>query len=74
MAKPEYEFHRPMAEWLPAEGALGAVAGVRRRMLARDPTTGVYSSLTRFEAGVDTSSAGPARHDYWEEVCAPWNG
>jgi hypothetical protein len=68
MAKPKHEFHQPAAEWLPAEGALGAVAGVRRKILARDPVTGVYTSLTRFEAGVDTSPAGPARHDYWEEV------
>ena len=68
MAKPEYEFHQPMAEWRPAEGALSAVTGVWRQVLARDPATGVYTSLTRFEPGVDTSPAGPARHDYWEEV------
>jgi hypothetical protein len=68
MAKPEHEFHEPEAEWLPAGGALGAVVGVRRRILARDPVSGVETTMTRFAAGVDTSPAGPARHDYWEEV------
>jgi hypothetical protein len=65
MGKPEYEFHLPAAEWLPADGP---VRGIWRQVLAEDPTTGAYTGLIRYEPGVDTTPNGVARHDYWEEV------
>jgi hypothetical protein len=65
MAKPEYEFHLPASEWLPADGS---VQGIWRQVLAEDLTTGAYTGLIRYEPGVDTTPNGVACHDYWEEV------
>ena len=65
MGKPEFEFHLPSADWVPAPGA---VAGIWKQVLANDPDTGTYTGLTRYEVGVDTSANGTACHDYWEEV------
>jgi hypothetical protein len=65
MPKPEYEFHAPSAQWLPAGGK---VTGIWQQVLANDPATKSYTGLTRYEPGTDTSPNGPAVHDYWEEV------
>ena len=65
MPKPEYEFHTPTGEWLPASGK---ATGIWQRVLSSDPETRSYTGLTRYEPGTDTSPNGPAVHDYWEEV------
>ena len=38
------------------------------RILARDPSRGLLTRLVHWEPGLDTSSAGPVAHDYFEEV------
>lgn len=65
MPKPEYEFHTPTGEWLPAGGK---TTGIWQQVLSSDHETGSYTGLTRYEPGTDTSPNGPAVHDYWEEV------
>ena len=67
MPKSEREFF-PVEEvdWTPAMG--GQVPGLYERILASDPSTGVATRILRFEPGTDTTSAGPQRHDFWEEV------
>jgi len=42
--------------------------GVSERVLARDPDRGLLTRIVRWEPGLDTSSAGPVAHDYFEEV------
>jgi hypothetical protein len=42
--------------------------GVSERILARDPSHGLLTRMVRWEPGLDTSSAGPVAHDYFEEV------
>ena len=65
MAKPELEFFDSDAlPWSSVEGS----AGVSERVLSADPGTGLLTRLLRWDPGVDTSGAGPAVHDYVEEV------
>ncbi|MEU9880126.1 cupin domain-containing protein [Streptomyces phaeochromogenes] len=65
MSGPELEFHRPDGPWLvPA----GAGPGVEECVLAEDPGSGRRTALVRWAPGADTSAAGVARHDVWEEV------
>lgn len=64
--KPELEFTAVEAvDWVPA---VPGVAGQWERILAADPATGVRSRILRFDPGVDTSTLGVLRHDFWEEV------
>ena len=42
--------------------------GVSERILAREPSNGLRTAMVRWEPGLDTSSAGPVAHDYFEEV------
>ena len=67
MAKPEREFF-PVSEvdWTPAMG--GLVPGLFERILSTDADSGVASRMLRFDAGTNTSAAGPQIHDFWEEV------
>lgn len=65
MAKPELEFHAPTGEWTPA---FPGADGIWEQILSRDPKSGDYTRLMRFEPGADASSAGRLVHDYWEEV------
>jgi ChrR Cupin-like domain len=63
--KPALEF-APIAgrPWTPVPGQPGA----SERVLARDEATGMLTRMLRWDPGVDTSPAGPAVHDYVEEV------
>ena len=63
MGKPEYEFHAPSGPWRD----IGA-AGVEEQILSRDPDTGSYTRLLRFEAGSSSVELGTQVHDFWEEV------
>lgn len=65
MPKPEYEFQTPAGEWRPAGGD---APGIWEQILARDPDSGDYTRLMRFEAGADSSVNGTLTHDFWEEV------
>ena len=65
MAKPELEFQKPTGEWRPAFPRAG---GIQEQILSRDPETGDYTRLMRFEPGADASSAGRLVHQFWEEV------
>ncbi len=42
--------------------------GVSERILARDPERGLLTRVVRWDPGLDTSSAGPVAHPYFEEV------
>lgn len=42
--------------------------GVSERVLARDPDSGLLTRLVRWDAGLDTSSAGQVMHEHFEEV------
>ncbi|HZS03115.1 MAG TPA: cupin domain-containing protein [Chloroflexota bacterium] len=65
MPKPEYEFYDPeTVPWQPVPG----MPGLSERILSRDPDSGDYTRLLRFEPGADTSPLGVQRHDFWEEV------
>ena len=66
MSKPEFEFF-PATDvgWTPVPGT---VAGLKERILARDPASGVATRMLRFEPGTDTSVNGTLTHDFWEEV------
>ena len=65
MTKPELEFFdSDTVEWRPVPGQPGAHEGV----LAADPAGRLLTRLTRWDAGFDSSSAGPVAHDYVEEV------
>ena len=63
--KPETElFHTETRPWSPGTLRPGAA----ERILARDPGRGLLTRMVRWEPGLDTSSAGPVAHDYFEEV------
>ena len=69
MKQPECEFWDPFApeyadRWQPIEG----VDGLSELVLARDPETGSYSRLLKFEPGTDTTPMGVQRHDFIEEI------
>jgi hypothetical protein len=66
VSKPECEFF-PATDvgWTPVPGP---VPGLRERILAQDPKTGVATRLLRFDPGTDTSPNGTLTHDFWEEV------
>ena len=66
MSKPEHEFFDP--ETLPWQPVAGAPAELSERILSRDPDSGDYTRLLRFEPGADTSAMGVQTHDFWEEV------
>ena len=66
MAKPELEFQDTSAQpWQPVSGA---VPGIWERILSRDPQSGDYTRLMKFDPGVDSSSNGVLVHDHWEEI------
>ncbi len=65
MPKAELEFHFPSADWTPAGDV---VEGIWERILSRDPDTGSYTRLLRFEPGVSSEPNGTLTHDFWEEV------
>jgi hypothetical protein len=65
MAKPAIEFFDAEAiPWRPVPQQ----PGVSERLLAHDPASGLLTRMVRWAPGLDTSSAGPAAHDYFEEV------
>lgn len=65
MPKEEREFFDvEEIPWRPVAGQ----AGLQERILSRDPESGDYTRLLRFEPGADTTPAGVQRHDFWEEV------
>ena len=65
MPKTEREFFSTKTvDWTPT----GGVDGLSERILATDPESGVASRMLRFDAGTNTSSAGPQAHEFWEEV------
>ncbi len=49
--------------WTPAQ-----LPGLFERILSTDVATGTSTRVLRFDPGVDTSSAGPQAHPFWEEV------
>jgi hypothetical protein len=61
---------KPALEFFPVESVPWSEVspGVSERVLARDPERGTLTRILRWEPGLDTSSAGPAVHDYVEEV------
>ena len=66
MPKPEFEFFDPEGV-IPWEN-IPEVAGLKQRILSRDPETGDYTRMLRFEPGTDTTPMDVQRHDFWEEV------
>ena len=65
MGKPAIEFvDVETVPWSP----VAQQPGVSERVLAYDPSTGLLTRMVKWAAGVDTSSAGPVAHDYFEEV------
>ncbi len=65
MPKPELEFFDVSSiPWQPVAG----VEGLYEKILSRDPGTGDYTRLLRFDPGCDTTPNGVQRHDCWEEV------
>jgi hypothetical protein len=67
MAKPEREFFLvEEVAWTPAQG--GLVPGLFERILSADSASGVATRILRFDAGTNTSVAGPQVHPFWEEV------
>ncbi|MGW1208137.1 cupin domain-containing protein [Streptomyces sp. NPDC002499] len=65
MSGPELEFFRPRGPW---RAPAGAGPGIEECVLAEDPDSGRRTALVRWAPGTDTSAAGVARHDVWEEV------
>lgn len=65
MAKPELEFQRPADKW---RQAFPGVEGAWEKILSRDPETGDYTRLVRFEPNTDVTGAGVLSHDFWEEI------
>jgi len=65
MAKPEVEFKDCDIhwQWRPVEGD---TLGVKEKIIAQDPETGVCSRLVKFPPGIETQ--GTLVHDFWEEV------
>jgi anti-sigma factor ChrR (cupin superfamily) len=70
MPKAEHEFFSPDSlPWEPVAGSPKAGvggAGVRQKILSRDPETGDVTRLLRFDPGVETTET--ITHDFWEEV------
>ena len=64
--KPELEFHTPRARWRRPAGS--AAVGIREQILARDPASGSYTRILRFDPGADSTPNGVQVHDFWEEV------
>jgi hypothetical protein len=65
MPKPELEFQVPAGEWTPAGGP---VAGISEQILSKDPESGAYTRLLRFDPGVSSEPNGTLQHEFWEEV------
>ena len=65
MPKPEFEFFDPSSM---ADHPVGGIPGLTEKILSRDPETGDYTRMLRFEPGTDTTPMGVQRHDFWEEV------
>ncbi len=65
MPKQEMEFFN--ADRIPWE-PIAAVPGLYEKILSRDPETGDYTRMLRFDPGADTSPMGVQRHEFWEEV------
>jgi len=64
MPKQEREFFDVSTiEWQPVEGG---PKGTYERILSRDPDTGSYTRILRFDPGVETTET--LSHDFWEEV------
>lgn len=64
---------KPLVEFTPVDDVAftqvtNAPEGVLEYVIARDADSGAVTRLLRFFPGVDTSSQGPACHDYWEEL------
>lgn len=65
MGKTEREFFDAEAvPWTPVTQR----PGVSERILARDPERGLLTRMVCWDPGVDTSSAGQAVHEHFEEV------
>ena len=64
--KPEREFF-PITD-VPFTPIDPRVPGLRERILARDEAAGVATRILSFAPGTDTSTLGPQRHAFWEEV------
>jgi hypothetical protein len=65
MAKPELEFQPPAGEW---QAAGERVDGIWEQILSKDPASGSYTRLLRFEPGVSSEANGTLTHEFWEEV------
>lgn len=64
MTKEEREFFDVSAiEWQPVRGG---PEGIYEKILSRDPDTGSYTRILRFDPGVETTET--LSHDFWEEV------
>lgn len=64
MAKAELELHG--TEGIPWRHAEGYPEGVSEKILNRDPETGSYTRLLKFEPGATTTET--MTHDHYEEV------
>lgn len=65
MGKTELEFFdTESVPWIPVPER----PGVSERVLARDAETGLLTRMVRWDAGLDTSGAGPVAHEHFEEV------
>ena len=64
--KPELEFHAPPGSWERPAGMLAD--GIREQILARDPASGSYTRILRFDPGADSTPDGMQIHEFWEEV------
>jgi len=65
MAKREFEFFDPSGI---AHVPVAGVDGLTEQILSRDDVTGDYTRMLHFRPGTNTSTMGPQRHDFWEEV------
>jgi len=65
MAKPELEFtdYRQFKE-VP----FSKVEGLKERVIAKDPESGVATRILIFAPGTDTTPNGVQIHDFWEEL------
>jgi hypothetical protein len=66
LRKPELEFY-PADDVAWTQPHVG-VEGMEERILSMDPASGTVSRILRFGPGIDTTSVGVLRHDFWEEV------
>lgn len=65
MPKEEREFFpHDEIEW----ESFPEVPGLYQKILSRDPDTGDYTRILRWEPGTDSSPMGVQVHDFWEEV------